>query len=95
MSQTLQEPKVEGPGIGTSRWMVVIYDNDVTSLEDVILTLLVATGCTIREAETECWEAQTFGKAPVHFAAKEECETAAAIISAIGVKTEVMPEWND
>jgi hypothetical protein len=31
----------------------------------------------------------------VHFAGKQECDDAAAIINAVGVKTEVAPEWAD
>jgi hypothetical protein len=95
MSQTLLDPKVDGPDVNTGRWMVVIFDNDYTPFDMVILALVRATGCTHEEAEMEAWEAQTFGKAPVHFASKRECETAADIISSIGVKTEVAPEWND
>jgi ATP-dependent Clp protease adapter protein ClpS len=75
--------------------MVVIFNNDTNSMEDVVEVLMRATGCDIQEAYIETWEAHTFGKAPVHFSAREECEEAAAEISAIGVKTEVCPEWED
>jgi ATP-dependent Clp protease adaptor protein ClpS len=75
--------------------MVVIFNNDHTPVDMVILALMRATSCGRHEAEMETWEAENFGKAPVHFAAKEECEQAAAIISSIGVKTEVSPEWSD
>jgi hypothetical protein len=95
MSQTLANPKVDGPGIGTGRWMVVIFNNDHTPIEMVIVALMRATGCSSREAELETWEAEHFGKAAVHFANKPECEQAAAIISSIGVQTEVTPEWKD
>ena len=95
MSQSLADPKIDGPGIGTGRWMVVIFNNDHTDYEIVIAALIRATGCTLREAEIETWEAHNFGKAPVHFSSKDECETAAAIISSIGVETEVSPEWAD
>jgi ATP-dependent Clp protease adaptor protein ClpS len=61
----------------------------------VIMALVRATGCTYEEAQMETWEAHTFGKAPVHFASKQECDSAATIIASIGVKTEVAPEWND
>jgi len=75
--------------------MVVIYNNDHTSMDDVIEVLMRATGCDMQEAYIEMWEAHTFGKAPVHFAAKCECDDAATTISAVGVKTEVAPEWAD
>jgi len=95
MSQTVVDPRIEGPGVGTGRWMVVIYNNDITEFGLVIVTLMHATSCGQKEAEIEAWEAHTFGKAPVHFATKEECDQAASIISSIGVKTEVCPEWKD
>ncbi|RYG16096.1 hypothetical protein EON82_25430, partial [bacterium] len=53
------------------------------------------TQCDEEEAQTEMWEAHTYGKAPVHFASREECEGVASTIETIGVKTEVAPEWDD
>ena len=64
-------------------------------MDDVIMILITATGCTVEEAEIEAWEAHNYGKTAVHFASKAKCEEVAAIISTIGVKTEVSKEWND
>jgi len=75
--------------------MVVIYNNDTNSMDEVIEVLMLATRCEYDEAIIEMWEAHTFGKAAVHFASKSECEDAALIISSVGVKTEVAKEWND
>lgn len=93
MSQTILEPEVQGPQTGGNRWMVVIFNNDTNSMDDVIEVLMRATGCDMEEAYIEMWEAHTYGKAPVHFAAQSECEDAAGIIRTIGVKTEVSREW--
>ncbi len=95
MSQATVEPEIAGPETGTGRWMVVIYNNESNSMDEVIAVLIHATGCTAEEAEIEMWEAHTFGKAPVHFASKAECDEAARIISSVGIKTEVALEWND
>jgi ATP-dependent Clp protease adaptor protein ClpS len=95
MSQSVVEPDIQETGSGTGRWMVVIYNNESNSMDEVIEVLIRATGCDIQEAEIEMWEAHTFGKAPVHFASKPECEDAAIIISSVGIKTEVALEWND
>jgi len=81
--------------VKTGRYMVVIYNDDHTPYNAVISVLIAATGCDHSEAEIETWEAHTYGKAPVHFDSLEQCETAARIISSIGVKTEVCKEWND
>ena len=93
MSRTVLEPEVQNPGTRSGRWMVVIYNNDHTSMDHVIDVLMLATGCEEQEAYIEMWEAHTFGKAPVHFSSREECDEAAGIISTAGVKTEVAPEW--
>lgn len=93
MSQTILQPEVTGPGIGSGRWMVVIFNNETNSMDEVIEVLVMATGCDIQEAYIEMWEAHTYGKAPVHFSSREDCDRAAEIISLIGVKTEVTLEW--
>ena len=78
----------------TGRYKVVIFDNPDTPQDDVYEILMRATGCDQQEAEIEIWEAETYGKAAVHFATRAECESAAWLISSIGVRTEVSPEWD-
>lgn len=90
---TLPE-KLETP-VGSSRWMVVIFNNDTNSFDEVVRVLVMATGCTANEAEMEAWEAHHLGKAPVHFESEEKCQRVADIIASVGVKTEVVPEWRD
>jgi hypothetical protein len=75
--------------------MVEIFNNDHTSVDVVITTLMVATRCDIKEAAMEVWEAEHYGKAPVHFAGEEECRTVADVISKAGIRAEVSREWND
>lgn len=75
--------------------MTVIFNNDHNTFPEVIAALMVATRCDADEASMEAWEAHTYGQAPVHFACKEDCDVAARIISRIGVKTDVRPEWTD
>jgi len=95
MSRTFLQPEIIESGTGAGRWQVVIYDNDVTPYEEVIRILMSSTGCGLEEASMETWEAQTFGKSPVHFSSRDECEIVAVMISSIGVKTEVSREWLD
>ncbi len=75
--------------------MTTIFNNEENSMEEVIWILMRATDCDREEAEIEMWEAHTYGKAPVHFATKAECERAADVIATIGIETEVAPEWDD
>jgi ATP-dependent Clp protease adapter protein ClpS len=46
----------------------------------------------VDEAEMETWEVHHLGKSVVHHGGKEECETASAIISEIGIRVEVYEE---
>jgi ATP-dependent Clp protease adapter protein ClpS len=96
MSQTVLEPRSTDDGLSNSRWMVTIFDNSHNSMDEVVDILMLATRCTREEAAIEMWEAHTFGKAPVHFhPMREECTRVADVISRVGIKTEVAPEWND
>lgn len=95
MTQPVLEPTLVDAPAKQGRWMVTIFNNDVTPFDDVIRALIHATGCDAQEAAIEAWEAHHLGKAPVHFASQTECQTAAEIIYAVGVKTEVSPEWRD
>lgn len=95
MSKPLLDPiSMDNPLID-GRWMVLIYDNDTNSVDEVVEVLMLATGCDEQEAFIEMWEAHTFGKASVHFASRTECGEVAEVISAIGVRTEVTREWKD
>ena len=73
--------------------MVVIFNNDHNTMNEVVMILMTATGCDLEEARIETWEAHHYGKASVHFASKEECETVAETISSIGIQSEVTQEW--
>lgn len=95
MSTIFALPEVIESPTATGRWMVVIFNNEITHADDVIGILMKATGCGVNEAYMETWEAHTFGKAPVHFAGRDDCEVVAAMIGTIGVRTQVRREWED
>jgi ATP-dependent Clp protease adaptor protein ClpS len=86
---------LEDTGQGLGRWMVVIFNNETNTFDEVMEILMRATGCDAEEAYMEMWEAHTYGKAPVHFAAQSECESVAGVIATIGVETSVCREWED
>jgi len=75
-----------------SGYIVVVYDNDFNTFEQVVMILLVATSCTMEEAEIETWEVHHLGKSVVHSGGKQECERAASIIRRIGIRVEVVEE---
>ena len=92
MERGLLEPIGVESNLG-ARWMVVIYNNETNTMEEVLSILMEATGCSSDEAYIETWEAHTYGKASVHFDSREECSRVSVLIQRIGVRTDVAPEW--
>lgn len=72
-------------------WMVTVYNNDTNTYEEVIVVLVLGTGCTTEEAYIEAWEIDHFGQCVVHRADEGECRAAAEVIATIGIKVEVSP----
>jgi ATP-dependent Clp protease adaptor protein ClpS len=73
-------------------YIVIVYDNDVNTWDEVVMILQKATGCSLEEAEIETWEVDNLGKSVVHHGSREECERAAGIIRTIGIRVEVVEE---
>ncbi len=93
MTQTVVQPSILDSSTGSGGWMVVIFNNDESSMQEVVEILMQATNCDAQEAYIEMWEAHHYGKASVHFASEAICTEVAAVISSIGVRTEVCEEW--
>jgi ATP-dependent Clp protease adapter protein ClpS len=77
---------------GGSGYLVIVYDNDKNTWDEVTTILQKATGCTLEEAEIETWEVDNLGKSVVHHGGQEECNTAAGVIRTIGIRVEVVEE---
>lgn len=75
-----------------SGFIVIVYDNDKNTWQEVTGILQKATGCTMEEAEIETWEVDNLGKSVVHHSGQEECERVAGIIRTIGIRVEVVEE---
>lgn len=90
----VEAPQIEETDRGTrgDGWMVVVYNNETNTYDEVTMVLMLATGCGAEEAYIETWEIDHFGKSNVHFAGENECRDAAAIIGRIGIKVEVAKE---
>lgn len=73
-------------------YIVIVYDNDKNTWDQVVYILMKATGCTREEAEIETWEVDNLGKSVVHHGNKRECEKVASIIRTIGIRVEVVEE---
>ena len=90
--QLLPEIYEQGPGTGGDEYLVIVFNNDYNTWDEVVNILMRATACTLEEAEIETWEVDRLGKSVVHHSDQEECERAAAVIRTIGIKVEVRPE---
>jgi ATP-dependent Clp protease adapter protein ClpS len=74
---------------GAGEWLVIVFDNDFNTFEQVTGILQKATGCSLEEAQMETWEVHHLGRSIVHHADRPECERVAAIIRTIGIRVEV------
>ena len=85
----LPETELQKTGTGDDRnWVVIVFDNDHNTWEQVISILMLATECTLEEAEMETWEVHHLGKSLVHHGSEAECEKVAEIIRTIGIRVE-------
>lgn len=73
----------------TGDYIVIVFNNDTNTYEEVTAILQKATGCSREEAEMETWEIDHTGRSVVHHGDQAECERAAAIIQTIGIKVAV------
>jgi ATP-dependent Clp protease adapter protein ClpS len=92
---SVMEPEIEERATdrgGGEGWIVVVFNNDHNTYEEVIHILMLATNCSQEEAEIETWEVDHLGKSVVHHADKEECERVASVIRTIGIQVEVLEE---
>jgi ATP-dependent Clp protease adapter protein ClpS len=69
-------------------WIVILYNCDCHSFDEVIHQLQIATGCGQARAEQIAEEAHHRGRAIAHTGAPAECERAAGILRSIGLQVE-------
>ena len=94
-STPLLSPNLEETLMLGGRYKVVIFDNEHTSMDEVVRILIEATHCDVQEDYIEMWEAHHFGQSAVHFASETTCLAVADVIGTVGVKAEVAKEWDD
>lgn len=75
----------------TDEYVVIVFNNEVNTFDEVIDILQKATGCSLQEAEMETWEIHHTGRSVVHHGDRSECERVAAIIATIGIRVAVEP----
>lgn len=89
-TETITRPELDRlDSTGEGGWIVIVFNNDYNTFEQVIGILQKATNCTLEEAELETWEVHYLGRSLVHHGTREECDRAADIIRTIGIKVDV------
>lgn len=89
----IERPEIdEGQTSGGYGWIVTVFNNEKNTYDEVMMILMLATGCDEDEAYMETWEIDNLGKSVVHHGAEKECRDAAQIIARIGIRVEVSQE---
>lgn len=73
---------IQGP------WIVILYNCDCHSFDDVEFILQKATGCSLEDAQAVAMEVHLKGRAICYSGSREECERVAAIIASIRLQVE-------
>lgn len=93
-ANTIEKPQLDSESqVKSGRdYLVVVFDNEFNSVDEVTFIIMLATGCPPSEAEMETWEIHHLGKSVVHNATEQECMRVAEIIATIGIRVEVVKE---
>ena len=79
----LEETRTDRP------WVVLLYNDDIHTFDEVIHQLVKATACSLKEAEAHAWTVHTKGKATVYQDEMESCLRVQSILREIELITEV------
>jgi len=71
-----------------SDYIVIVFDNEYNTWEEVIGILQKATGCSLDAAEAITYEAHLTGRAIAYNGTQEECERVAGILRQIRLQVE-------
>ncbi len=70
-------------------YRVLLFNDDVHSMNEVVLQIQIATGYSIEKAEAIMFEAHSTGQAIVYSGDLDDCRRVAAILEQIGLKVSV------
>ena len=70
-------------------YKVILYNDDVHSMDEVVFQLQRATGCSLEKACFIMEEAHTRGRAVAYTGAKEDCEKVCAVLRQIRLQVEM------
>jgi ATP-dependent Clp protease adaptor protein ClpS len=86
------EEAIEPGGLSAERtagpWVVILYNCDCHSFEEVILQLQKATGCSLEEADLIAMEAHIRGRVIAYTGEAVDCERVAGVLRSIRLQVE-------
>lgn len=85
--QTHVEDEVEE--VVLNPWMVILYNDDIHTFDEVIAQLMKATGCTLSHAEETAHKVHNDGKAVAFQGSFEECLKVDSVLKEIQLVTEI------
>ena len=69
--------------------IVILYNDNIHTFEDVITQLMKAIQCSADQAEAYAWEVHTRGKASVYSGSMADCLRVSHILEEIGLHTQI------
>lgn len=81
--QKEKKPKVTRP------WQVILYNDDIHTIDEVILQVQKATGCSVTRATQITLEAHFKGKAVAFAGEFDACYRVAGVLREIGLIVEI------
>ncbi|MFQ5823364.1 MAG: ATP-dependent Clp protease adaptor ClpS [bacterium] len=78
-----KKPKITRP------WQVILYNDDIHTIDEVILQVQKATGCSLMVATQITMEAHFKGKAIAYKGEFADCHQVAGILKEIGLIVEI------
>ncbi len=76
-------------GSGGGPYIVILYNDEVHTFDDVTFILMKATGCTAERGDQIATEVDAKGRAICFDGTREDCERVAEIIATIKLQVEV------
>jgi ATP-dependent Clp protease adaptor protein ClpS len=83
-----RDERTDSLGRDGGPWIVILYNCDCHTFDEVVGQLQKATGCTAERAWQIAVEAHYRGRAVAHTGSEEECDRAAAVLRAIRLRVE-------
>ena len=87
--QILTVPRPDEPGSGGSNYRVILYNDEIHSLDEVVIQLMKATECEIEEAVLITLEVDSKGRAVCFRGERGKCHQVTRILREIRLQCEV------